>query len=177
MTVTPTPVGLLRRLGAAVSDSLVIFALLALATLIVFVPLLTVLGKRVMAPDEVGWPLYGLYLLSMLGLWFGFYGYFWGRSGQTLGMRAWRIRIEACDGSLLNWRASLRRWTAAWLPWMPALVTLGIADHLDSSGLKALGLGLLLIGVMGLLMIYKSAERLTWHDQISNSRVILLPER
>jgi uncharacterized RDD family membrane protein YckC len=177
MTVTATPAGLLRRLGAAVSDSLVVFALLALSTLIVFVPILNVLGKRVMAPAEVGWFLYSLYLFSMLGLWFAFYGYFWKRSGQTIGMRAWRIRVEANDGGLLDWVASLKRWVAAWLPWLPCLITLGVAQRVDSALLKIVGQVLAVLGVAALLWMYRSPARVAWHDRISASRVILLPER
>ena len=173
----PVPAGLLRRLGAIVSDSLVVFALLALSTLIVFVPILNLLGKKVLAPAEVGWLFYCLYLLTMLSVWFGFYGYFWTRSGQTIGMRAWRIRVESEAGRLLTWTEALKRWIAAWLPWLPSIVLLMSAERAGSGLLKIVGQGLGLLGVGGLLWMYCNAQRAAWHDHISRSRVILLPKR
>lgn len=31
-----------------------------------------------------------------------FFVYFWNRNGQTLGMRAWRLRVQNLDGSLIS---------------------------------------------------------------------------
>lgn len=171
------PAGLLRRLGAIVSDSLVVFALLALSTLMIFVPVLNALGKKVLAPAEVGWLMYSVYLMTMLSVWFGFFGYFWTRSGQTIGMRAWRIRVESEAGLLLTWAGALKRWVAAWLPWLPAIAVLLVAERAGSGLLKMAGQGLLVLGVFGLLWMYRSVRHTTWHDEISRSCVILLPKR
>ncbi len=40
---------------------------------------------------------------AMLCIILGFYGYFWRHGGQTLGMRAWRIRTERHDQRRLSW--------------------------------------------------------------------------
>jgi uncharacterized RDD family membrane protein YckC len=37
----------------------------------------------------------------------------WTRGGQTLGMRAWRIRVVAADGGALPWPRALLRFTVA----------------------------------------------------------------
>jgi uncharacterized RDD family membrane protein YckC len=168
------PAGLGRRLGAMVSDSLAIFAVLALLTLVVFVPVLSVLGKKAIAPAEVGWTVYLVYWGCMLGAWFAFCGYFWHRGGQTIGMRAWRIQVISVAGASLSWRDALRRWVAGWIPWLPGLGCLGLADHLASEVLKYVGEGLLLGGVAGLLSLYRSPLGQTWHDRVSRSRVIFL---
>jgi uncharacterized RDD family membrane protein YckC len=112
----------------------------------------------------------------MLCLWFAFYGYFWKRSGQTIGMRAWRIRVESSTGALLTWPASLKRWTLAVLPWLPGLVVWRLAEHFDSWAMKTLGQALLLLGAAGFLLMYSSPARLTWHDRMSRSRAIVLPK-
>lgn len=38
-----------------------------------------------------------------------FFIYFWSRSGQTLGMKAWRLRVQNTDGSLIDKRTGLKR--------------------------------------------------------------------
>ena len=38
-----------------------------------------------------------------------FFVWFWSRSGQTLGMRAWRLRVQNCDGSLISKKTALKR--------------------------------------------------------------------
>ena len=170
-----TPAGLLRRLGAMTSDTLVVMGLLLLASLPT-VPLLKWLGARAMAPSEVGWGWVVCYWSWLLAIWAGFFGYFWTRSGQTVGMKAWRIRVERMDGGLLSWSGAIKRWVAAALPWLPCLVVLWISEQIHSSSLKNLGQGLLLLGVAGLLQMYFSPERRTWHDRVSASRIIMLPK-
>ena len=170
------PAGLLRRLGAILSDSMVIFGLLALTTLIIFVPILHKLGKNAMVPAEVGWLWSGLYFLTLLSVCFSFFGYFWRRSGQTIGMRAWRIKVETCDGKLLTWSASLRRWVLALSPWAISMVVFNMAEVMHSTLLKATGAGVILLGLAGVLVMYTNPERLTWYDRLSRSRLISLPE-
>ncbi|TKB48607.1 RDD family protein [Ferrimonas sediminicola] len=38
-----------------------------------------------------------------------FFCYFWQKSGQTIGMRAWRLKLQNTDGSLINWRQGVIR--------------------------------------------------------------------
>jgi uncharacterized RDD family membrane protein YckC len=37
----------------------------------------------------------------------------WSRGGQTIGMRAWRVRVVAADGSALPWPRALLRFAVA----------------------------------------------------------------
>ena len=43
----------------------------------------------------------------------GFYGLFWRRGGQTLGMQTWRLKTVNNDGHLLTWGQSFKRILAA----------------------------------------------------------------
>ena len=79
-----------------------------------------------------------------------FFGYFWTRSGQTLGMQVWRIRVENADGISISWMQALLRFMMGWVSWL------------------ALGLGYL-------WMLWDS-ERLTWTDRFSESRVVAVPK-
>lgn len=168
---------LFRRLGAMLSDALVVFGLLALTTLFVFVPILNLLGKKAMVPSEVGWSMYFFYLTTMLGVWLGFYGYFWVRNGQTIGMRAWRIKVVSLGGEVLTWGQSLRRWVLAVLPWFCASVALNVAERWQLGWLTIIGYGVCVLGVLGLLRMYIQPDKLTWHDRLSGSCIILLPEQ
>ncbi|RHW77591.1 RDD family protein [Colwellia sp. RSH04] len=38
-----------------------------------------------------------------------FFIYFWAKSGQTLGMKAWRLRLQNTDGSLISKTTGLKR--------------------------------------------------------------------
>ncbi|WDD98642.1 RDD family protein [Thalassomonas actiniarum] len=38
-----------------------------------------------------------------------FFVWFWSKSGQTLGMKAWRLRVQNRDGSLISKRTAIKR--------------------------------------------------------------------
>ena len=80
-----------------------------------------------------------------------FYVYFWRRNGQTLGMQAWRLRLDSRDGG----RASLRQ----------CLIRMPI------------GFLSLLLGGLGYWWIWFDRDRLAWQDRVSNTRVVVLPKR
>jgi len=126
-------------------DGLLLLALLIVATAL-FLPLT---GGEALDPGRNP-VLEFVYRSVLLLLIVGFFGLFWTRRGQTLGMASWRLRVEREDGALLGWRDTLRR-----LGW--ALVSL-------------LPLGL------GFLWILFDPERRAWHDRLSRTRVVLLPK-
>ncbi len=136
-TPQPHPAGLLPRLGAAVYDGLLLVALFFLATALV---------APLMPSDHIptGTIWFQAYLLLVM---FGFYGWFWTHGGQTLGMRAWRLRVLNTDGSALRWSRALLRFIVAWLAWF---------------------------SVIGLLLCLRNGVAL--HDQLSNTRVLRLPK-
>lgn len=176
VTHASPPAGLFSRLGALVSDALVVFGLLSLSTLFLFVPILGWLNKKAMTPSEVGW-LWSLVYFAVMGtVWFGFHGYFWTRSGQTIGMRAWRIRVVNERGGSITCTQALYRWLGAATPWVPCIVLLMTAERLGSLPLKYLGQALSLVGVAAWLMMYFDTGRRTWHDRISRTYVIKLPK-
>lgn len=104
ISVEQEPVGLPRRLGALFYDSLLLLALLFLATALA----LLVTGGEL---HSRGYG-YRLYLLAVI---FVFYVGFWSRGGQTLGMRTWRIRLERLDGTRPRWWQSAARLAIALL--------------------------------------------------------------
>ncbi len=88
-----------------------------------------------------------LYRALLLGLVVAYYGFSWTRSGQTLGMLAWRIRVVRSDGGgLLRWRDVLLRLAASMLSWLPA--------------------------GLGYFWMLFDRDHLTWHDRLSRTRVV-----
>ena len=135
----------MRRLGALLYDSLLLLALLMVATAL-FLPLTG--GEALSATTH---PLLELaYRTLLLLLIVGFYGLFWTRRGQTLGMASWRLRVEREDGGLLTWADTARR-----LGW---------------AGASLLPLGL------GYVWILIDPQRRAWHDRLSGTRVVVLPK-
>lgn len=106
--------GFLRRLAAWVYDLLVAVAIIMLAAGVAhaFAALLTSLGWVTLAAgqEHADWlnstPLYGIYLLTVVGF---FFAWFWWRSGQTVGMRAWRLKVQQRDGRRITKQQALIR--------------------------------------------------------------------
>jgi uncharacterized RDD family membrane protein YckC len=104
------PATLFRRLAAIAYDSLLLAALLFCFTLLA----IAVRGGRAIAPG-VWW-----FEASLAAISFGFFGWFWTHGGQTLGMRAWRIRLIRPDGRRVSWAQAAVRFFSAWLSALPA---------------------------------------------------------
>ena len=142
----PGRAGLLRRLGAMLYDVLLLIGVLMVTTAL-FLPFT---GGEALDPHTRP-VLEFVYRCTLLAAIVGFYGLAWTRTGQTLGLASWRLRVEREDGCLLTWKDTLRR-----LAW--AVVSL-------------LPLGL------GYAWILVDPRRRAWHDRLSGTRVVLLPKR
>lgn len=104
------PTSLARRFGAITYDSLLVLALMCLATL-PFVALRR--GEFV----EPGNPVHQLALVLVA---YAFFAGFWAGAGRTLGMQCWGLRLENADGSRPDLRRATLRFFAAILSWLPA---------------------------------------------------------
>ena len=127
---------LLRRLGAILYDSLLILALMFLATL----PFIAIRDGEPVNPGDLP------YQLTLLGVTWLFFAGFWSFSGRTLGMQAWRLRVEDDSGNAPGLRAATVRFFSDIVSWLP------------------LGLGF--------LWQLWDKDRLTWHDRLSGTRLV-----
>jgi uncharacterized RDD family membrane protein YckC len=78
----------------------------------------------------------------------GYYLLNWLRSGQTLGMRAWRLRVVTDSGKPLSVGAAALRLIFGALAWAPA--------------------------ALGVLWLYVDPDHLALHDRLSGTRVVRL---
>jgi uncharacterized RDD family membrane protein YckC len=101
-----TPSATLKtRLAAMVYESLLVTAVLFLAAF-VFIPLAGDMG--------VAWKRHA-FRIYLLGVLFGYFSLFWMRSGQTLAMKTWRIRLVDRNGKLIGLKQALLRFILAFL--------------------------------------------------------------
>lgn len=70
------------------------------------------------------------FLFVVLGIYFG---WFWSRSGQTLAMKTWHIRLMTADGRPVSQARALARYVASWIWLLPPLAYVGVKG-LDSVG-------------------------------------------
>jgi uncharacterized RDD family membrane protein YckC len=138
--------GVLRRLGAMLYDGLIVLALMFIVTAL-FLPFTA--GEAI-TPRESG-ALERIYQAALVAVVVLFFGVFWTWRGQTIGMLAWRLRVQRPDGSALRWRDALLRLAGACV------------------SLAALGLGY--------FWIWIDRDRLAWHDRWSGTRVLVLPKK
>ena len=151
------PPGLFRRLGALFYDGLLLLGILFFATAI----LLPFRSGRAFQPGDLG---YSAYLLAVV---FVFFGWFWTREGQTLGMRAWKIRLISANGSAITWyQAALR--------FFPGLVCLGLfklGAIAWPGAVKWAALASLVLFGLSFLWAMVDREKRCWHDVIADTRI------
>lgn len=97
-----------KRLAAIIYDSLLLLALMFLATL----PFLAIHGGAV-DPGDIP------YRLTLLVVAWSFFVGFWSYFGRTLGMQSWRLRVEDSNGNVPNLKAASIRFFAAIISWLP----------------------------------------------------------
>jgi uncharacterized RDD family membrane protein YckC len=141
--ISGTRAGFGRRLAALVYDAFLLAALLMVFT---GGALFFTHGVAVL-PATVGNWVY-VYRAGLVLVIAGYYALNWRRSGQTLGMRAWRLRTVSDSGRTLGWSAVILRLCFGFIAWAPA--------------------------ALGVLWLYLDPEHLALQDRFSRTRVIHL---
>jgi uncharacterized RDD family membrane protein YckC len=155
----PTP-ALARRLACFLYEGVLLFGVV-MATGLVY-GLLTQQRHALVG-------LHGLQavLFVVLGLYFVS---FWSRSGQTLAMQTWHIRLVTRDGGAVSRLRALARYLCAYLWFLPALVSVWASGLIHSAA--AVG-GAIVAGVLayaGLTRLHP--DRQYWHDAVCGTRLV-----
>jgi uncharacterized RDD family membrane protein YckC len=141
------PAPLWRRLAAMLYDSILVFAIWIVVGFIVLYALGVNDARETSGELAQLTPLQNNILFAaMFASAYLFFGFFWTHSGQTLGMQAWRVRVQNANGSSISWLQSLLRFCSAPL----ALLALGL----------------------GYLWMLADTQRRTLPDIVSHSQVI-----
>lgn len=144
------PAGLSRRLGAMLYDGFLITAIWIMVTVAHLAFFRFVLGQQA---DEIGTTPFDIWSLRLMLLFFVtlFFIYSWRRGGMTLGMQAWRLRVQTTDGHAITLKQSLIRCVTAWL----SLAAFGI----------------------GYWWVLFDRQRRSWPDIASNTQTVVLPKK
>lgn len=140
----PSPAALWLRLAAAAYD---LFPLIALWMLTAGLCLLAAGGQVDVAHPSFAWRL--ALRAALLAVTAAYFVVSWSRGGQTIGMRAWRLRVVSTDGDALPWPRALLRFAMALV--------------------SALALG------FGFFWCLFRRDRRAWHDLIAGSRLLRIP--
>jgi len=116
--------GFWRRFASLVYDTLAIIAFAMLTVVLYLFAIQGLISLDVIAlngAEDVSARIQDSLLLSgirssllvLVGL--VFFGYFWTKSGQTIGMRAWRLKVQTSQGSLISWPQAIIRSISALL--------------------------------------------------------------
>jgi len=157
MTTTATEhfprAGFRRRFGSWIYDFLIIIAIfmltgyvcVALFVLLDYLELITLVRNDF----DIDWNASHIAYKIAFNAWgiawvCGFFIYFWSKKGQTLGMRAWRLRVQNRDGSLISKSTGLKRL-------LPTLLGLG-----------------------NFTVIFDRKNKLSLQDRFTNTEVVVL---
>ncbi|MEG0822166.1 MAG: RDD family protein, partial [Burkholderiaceae bacterium] len=105
-------------------------------------------------------------LLSAFGVYFV---YCWSRSGQTLAMKSWHLKVVDAQGQPPSPRRALVRYLAGWTLFAPALLWLAI---LPAGTWSTVIIGVTSVVVMSLFGRLDPERRLL-HDRIAGTRLVL----
>ena len=163
------------RIAAIVYDGMLILALLFLVgTVLTVIGTLLTMQTGTDSAQAQSLPVWYQNLImtpSFILTLVAFYGLFWRRGGQTLGMQTWRLKTVNNSGHLLTWGQSFKRILAACL--MPLIF--GIIGSLIG-GSRAI---LLLSAFFGFMFNYMfcafNRRGLAVQDLISNTITLKMP--
>lgn len=132
-----------RRAAALIYDGFLLAALLMVFT---GAMLFFTHGQALLYDTAGRWVyLYRAGLVAVIG---AYYLINWMRSGQTLGMRAWHLRVVSDLGRPVTLKAALLRFVYGILAWTPAAA--------------------------GVLWLYLDPDHLAIHDRLSRTRMVHL---
>lgn len=145
--------GFFRRLAAIIYDWLVAIAVGMVAAMVIVIALLICFNTSVIAhPHHTHFSdfikdssLFTIIIQIWVGLWIAiFFAWFWRNGGQTIGMRAWRIRLFTTDNQVLGYPRVIARMLTS------------------------------LLGLGTLLVLFDIKHKLALQDRITHTQVLVL---
>jgi uncharacterized RDD family membrane protein YckC len=154
-----------RRLGGLLYDGLVIVAVVLLVVAIFSLATTAIPTLPHQRP--------ALLALCFLAVG-GYFIYCW-RNGQTLAMRAWRMRIEDARGQPLSWGRACLRYVLGWVWIAPPLALVAAFKPYSHSVSSALSVSA--GAVLAWVLLWAAAsllhpQRQFWHDAAAGTRIV-----
>ncbi|WP_189533603.1 RDD family protein [Paludibacterium paludis] len=159
---------LARRLACLAYESLLLAAILLLVSAL-YTPLQASLGASL-------WLDQAFRATLALAL-FAYFGKSWVSHGQTVAMKAWRLKLQTADGETLSWKEAAIRYVISLILFVvvPVLAYLGARQGSGHRPLVALAsFSWCLLPFLATLV---DPERLTLQDRLCGTRTVLIPKR
>jgi uncharacterized RDD family membrane protein YckC len=132
--------GFLRRLMSGLYDWLLVLGVM----MVLSVPVVAIIDDAV-DPGNI------FYRLALVLVAATFFVHFWSHGGQTLGMKAWRLKLINQNGVAPDTATAAKRFIYACMAMAPA--------------------------GLGFLWVLVDSDKLSWHDRLSQTRIVVLPKR
>ncbi len=145
--------GFFRRLIVLFYDSFLVFTLAMCCSALIIALRVAIEGPNAIADGEMAisgaWRLPTFLLIIFVTC--HFYVIFWLKGGQTLGMQTWKIRLDNKNNERISPKQAYIRFAAAFL----SLICFGL----------------------GFIWVLFDKDKLSWHDRLSCTHLVLLPKR
>ena len=151
--------GLARRLACLMYEGVLLFGVVMLSGLLYSV----VTQQRHALVGSTGLQ---AFLVLVLGLYFV---YFWSRSGQTLAMLTWHIRLVDVTGRPVSRSRAAVRYLLCWIWFLPALAAVHLAGLKGGWPITATVLAGM-AGYAALTRLHRDGQY--WHDAICGTRLV-----
>lgn len=106
------------------------------------------------------------FMFVVLGIYFV---WFWSRSGQTLAMKTWHIRLVTVEGLPVSQARALLRFLLSWVWFLPSLA---LIQGLGWCGTGPIFGALIAWVVAYALLSYLRHDHQYWHDVICGTRIV-----
>ena len=137
------PASFLRRIGAIFYDSMLVVSFLFVVGMLSMKAMMYVLNLDNVPAGSLAAKGFFVYLVILA---YVFFAWFWIHGGQTLGMRAWKIKLIRQDGMTISWVQAFFRFCYSIVSWVPLAA--------------------------GYLWVLVDKDKQAWHDKASRSYLI-----
>lgn len=154
----PTP-GVWRRMAAFLYEGVLLFGVLWAAGMVYGVAT----QQRHAMVGHTGLQVFSFLVVGAYFTWF------WSRTGQTLPMQTWHIRVVTREGAALSKPRAMARYALAWLWFVPALAAAHVAGFKTGWPMAAT----LLAGVATYAALARlHPDRQFLHDAVCGTRLV-----
>lgn len=148
-------------------DTLLCLAIL-MAVSALMLPFMTT-GQTIEQLSGVQSVIYRVGLLIVLG---AFFCFFWVSKGRTLGMQAWKLRVQTATGDKPSWRDAALRFVMACLPVLIGAMVLVVAGRVVRLHVGVEIAVLFGVPLISYLFGYADVERRALHERWLRTRIV-----
>lgn len=109
----------------------------------------------------------------VMGLVFGYFAYCWRKSGQTLSMKVWRLRVVSDDGSPMTWRQIGWRFGCGLIAFFPLAPAWAVAKYVPSY--KWVMYAAYAWAILPYLWAWFDPKRKFLQDRLAKTKIIMVP--